>query len=127
MNAELDDGLRKWGADVDGALNRFLHNETMYVAFLNKFVAGPEMPALKAALRQPVPKSEAQDIAHTLKGVAGNLGLNPLYKLYMKINDSIKNSDFSGIDSMYASAEEQFISLCKLLETAGNKTSEAMP
>ena len=65
------------GADVDGALNRFMGKTSLYKKFMKKFLEDRSYPDMLESLAGHDPE-EAFRQAHTLKGVAGNLGINNL-------------------------------------------------
>ena len=67
------------GLDTALGLRRVLGKKPVYLALLRKFVAGQQgsVAAMRAALDQGDP-ALAERLAHTLKGVAGNIGAGPL-------------------------------------------------
>ena len=65
------------GADVDGALNRFMGKTSLYKKFMKKFLEDRSYTDMLESLAGHDPE-EAFRQAHTLKGVAGNLGINNL-------------------------------------------------
>lgn len=73
------DRLRAAGIGVDEALRRFMNNEALLTRFLGKFADDGNYKGLKEALERGDEKA-AFEAAHTLKGVAGNLSLERLYK-----------------------------------------------
>lgn len=70
--------LKAYGADVAGAMARFLDDEELYQECLNTFVEDPAFAALAQAVKSGQ-YPQAFDHAHALKGVSANLGLVPLY------------------------------------------------
>ena len=75
MDTNFKTQLENAGADVDTALNRFMGNEALYIKFLTKF----EKDESFANIEKYVAEKNAEEIfkaAHTLKGVAANLGLD---------------------------------------------------
>ncbi|NLG04183.1 MAG: Hpt domain-containing protein [Clostridia bacterium] len=71
--------LAKVGVKWEEELRRFCENEELYVSFLLKFEQDPYYQILKDALNKDQ-FLEAFEAGHTLKGVAGNLGLGDLYR-----------------------------------------------
>lgn len=67
-----------YGGDYDTTMARFINNEKMYIKFLDKFFEDESMDKLGSALGENNLKG-AFEAAHTLKGVAGNMGLTPLF------------------------------------------------
>ena len=75
--AGIETALDAAGADVDGALNRFMGKTSLYKKFMKKFLEDRSYPDMLESLAGHDPE-EAFRQAHTLKGVAGNLGINNL-------------------------------------------------
>ena len=73
--SDLLAALASWGNDASGALARFLGDEALYEACFRQFLADPAFGALETAMDG----AAAFEAAHTIKGVAGNLGLTELY------------------------------------------------
>lgn len=75
MDTNFKTQLENAGADVDTAVNRFMGNEALYIKFLKKF----EQDESFANIEKYVAEKNSEEIfkaAHTLKGVAANLGLD---------------------------------------------------
>ena len=76
--------LRTLGVNTDEALARFMNNESLYERMVKKFVPTAEgLPVLPLIESGDI--EQAQNNAHTLKGVTGNLSLTPLYAAYSDI------------------------------------------
>ncbi len=71
--------LRNYGANVDEALKRCMNNEGFYLRLVKKAMQDPYCDQLKEAI-EAKDFDRAFELAHALKGVAGNLSLTPLYK-----------------------------------------------
>ncbi|MDO4540310.1 MAG: Hpt domain-containing protein [Syntrophomonadaceae bacterium] len=71
--------LNSYGADTEGAVARFMGDTELYASCLLAFVDDPCFAALQEGLSAGN-YDQAFRAAHTLKGVAGNLGLTPLYQ-----------------------------------------------
>ena len=71
--------LENYGADVNGAMSRFLKDEELYAVCLSAFESDEGFAELGEALKNQ-DYQQAFDAAHTIKGVAGNLGLTPLFE-----------------------------------------------
>jgi hypothetical protein len=105
MSALLDE-LNLYGADTAGAMERLVHDESLYMTCLTAFVADPAFGALDDAVAKE-DYSQAFDQAHALKGVAGNLGLTPLYTALCEIVEPLRASDYADIQDLAAAVDAQ--------------------
>ncbi len=99
--SKLTDQLRAHGADMDGAMNRLLGDEELYAMCFGLFLEDGAFAALGTAL-DAGDRAAAFDAAHSLKGVAGNLGLTRIYQLSGQLVEPLRghgpaDADFSGL------------------------------
>ena len=81
---ELKDLKNVIDIDIDGSLARFGNMESFYIKFLKKFIDDKSFINLKEALENNNIDKIGEE-AHTLKGVAGNLGLNKVYQYSVEL------------------------------------------
>ncbi|MCM1112699.1 MAG: Hpt domain-containing protein [Muribaculum sp.] len=90
----MDEKFRKQlednGADVKGTIQRFMGNEALYLKFLMRFLDDTSYEAIRENLSNK-DYPAVFNSAHTLKGVAANLGLDPVSAAAAKISDALKN------------------------------------
>lgn len=86
----LIDDLGKLGVNVEDGLERFMNNSPLYERMLKKLPAVLEtscvMPCFEAGDLE-----KAYSNAHTIKGVVGNLSIDPLYKGYSGISSLLRD------------------------------------
>lgn len=97
MDEKYKQELEKNGVDVKGSIERFLGEEEIYEKFLKKTISSPEFDKLSDCLKQENYK-EAFRCAHTLKGVAGNLGLIPIEETASAITELLRGKEDSEVD-----------------------------
>ncbi|MDO8786498.1 MAG: response regulator, partial [Sulfuritalea sp.] len=87
-DAELPSGIE--GLDIANGLRRVLGKKPLYFSMLRKFVAG-QKPAIANILTALDSNSwdTAERLAHTLKGVSGNIGAVTLLPLAEKLETAI--------------------------------------
>lgn len=86
------DELKELGANVDEAMQRFMNNAALYEKMLKKL---PNMMKGKQVMEaiETGNIDGAIEIAHTLKGVLGNLSITPLYEAYTDIVALLRQND----------------------------------
>lgn len=99
MDANFKAALEGMGMNVDNTVKRFMGNEALYLKFLNKFQADQSV----ANIRQYIAEQNAEEAfksAHTLKGVAANLGLDPIAQYASDIVELFRGkTQFSEVDT----------------------------
>lgn len=74
---ELFAELNALGADTKTALGRFIGDSDMYISFLYRFSDDPCLATIRDALNAG-DEAAASNAIHMLKGISGNLGLDPV-------------------------------------------------
>lgn len=98
MDTNFKTKLEELGADVDNTISRFMGNEDLYLKFLNKFQNDQSFTNIKQCIAEEN-AVETFKAAHTLKGVAANLGLDPIAKCASDITELLRGKeDFSDVD-----------------------------
>ncbi len=103
----LREAYQSIGADYEDVLHRLMDSDAMVARFAGKFVGDPSMGQLDDALA-------AQDVqaafraAHTLKGVAQNLGLENLYGPASELTEALRAGSMDGADALVAAVREQY-------------------
>lgn len=92
--------LKKWGCDIDGALERFVGDEELYKTCLYTVLDDKAFAGLGEALHNNQVK-EAFDHAHTLKGVLANMGLTPMYDITVQIVEPLRVGKSDGLLPIY--------------------------
>lgn len=82
--SQLFSALSLAGVDTQDALGRFMGNRTLYLSFLLRFPAYMDLPAMEQALKDGQGDAFYEKV-HSLKGLAGNLSIVPLYELTQRI------------------------------------------
>lgn len=98
--SEFINRLVAYGADMTATLERFVGDEALYERCFGMFMEDASFAELERALREK-DYTAAFNAAHTLKGVAGNLGLTPLYEKICQIVESLRHQDYSHLDAEY--------------------------
>ena len=114
-NSRLIDALTELGADTGGALRRFMNNEAFYEKFLLKFREDKTFDGIAPALAAGDTEA-AFMAAHTLKGIAGNLGFTALYESVCALVEFLRAGDLDGARGAYAPAEAAYRAVMELLE-----------
>ncbi|MGI2258839.1 response regulator [Shewanella sp. GXUN23E] len=97
--------------DVDRGLALVQQSGRLYARILQRFVTGQQTVMVDIA--QAVADGDwtlAQRLAHTLKGVAGNLVCHPLVELAQQLENSLGEQQFD--DTLACKASEQIAGLC---------------
>lgn len=81
--------LKSLGVDVDGGISRLNGNQSLYERMMYKF-----LDMMKKSVVQPDfsndDYTEVIEVAHAIKGAAGNLSVTPVYDAYSKIVDLLR-------------------------------------
>ncbi|NLD19398.1 MAG: Hpt domain-containing protein [Clostridiales bacterium] len=93
--------LKRWGCDIDGAMERFMDDDELYVTCLDSIISDDNFDKLGNALKDKN-YTIAFDCAHTLKGVIANMGLTPLYDTVVKIVEPLRNGQTGNLLLYYA-------------------------
>lgn len=100
MMGEVIAELKNWGCDVNGALERFLGDEELYVSCLQTVIQDPAYEKLGEALKAQNIK-DAFEYSHTLKGVLANMGLTPIYDIDVRIVEPLRAGNSENLMSVY--------------------------
>ncbi len=106
MDDLLKQKLAENGADVDGAIRRFMGNEALYSKFLGKLKDDTSYENLLKSLDQGN-FEEAFKCAHTLKGVSANLGLDPISEISSNLTELLRGKEASEVDLEQVSTERR--------------------
>lgn len=96
MNQEIKEALRAAGVNIEGALQRLMNNEGLYVRLLGKFKADTNYQGLKDAVEEENYEA-AFEYAHALKGVSGNLGLDSLMDADVVMVEKLRSGNYEGL------------------------------
>ena len=81
--------LRAFGANVEEGLARCMDNEDFYLRMVGKAVESEDFESLQNALNRHDIKA-AFEHAHALKGITGNLSLNPIYHPVAELTEHLR-------------------------------------
>ena len=112
-----------YGGDYDVTMSRFMGKETLYMKILGMMFQDENLKKLGTAIEEN-DLDAAFEAAHTLKGVAGNLGLTPFYDSVCRIVQPIRNQEErEDYARMYQEIQDEFSrvdGLWKELSALGN-------
>jgi signal transduction histidine kinase/CheY-like chemotaxis protein len=101
------------GLDVEQGLRRVLGKEQSYLKMLRKFISGQSQAIVQvqAALAQDDWQT-AERVAHTLKGVAGNVGAIQVQADAARLEEALRNhAAAASVQSLAQSAEQSLVKL----------------
>jgi len=96
------------GINIEKGLKTVIGNEKLYRNLLGKFLEsnGSVMTEIKDTLKSGDMETAAR-LAHTVKGVAGNLGAEALFPVAADLEKAIKQEEMDGLDGLIDSFETQ--------------------
>ena len=86
---KFQEKFNAYGGDYSDTMRRFMGNEAMYLRFLDMLFEDESLQKLGEALKAGN-TPDAFAAAHTLKGVAANMGLTPLYQAVCAIVEPLR-------------------------------------
>ena len=94
------------GSEYEDAARR-LGNEAIIRKFVIKFSSDPSFKELESAFRQGNAE-KAFRAAHTLKGVAVNLGFDALYKQTCELTEKLRGRTFDDTETLFANVQREY-------------------
>ncbi|HMD31427.1 MAG TPA: response regulator [Candidatus Acidoferrales bacterium] len=117
------------GVDVAGGLRRVAGNKRLYADLLGQFAAKQgDCRAQIAAALDSGDRNSAERIAHTVKGVAGNLGILAVFKAAEGVEKAIHNGDSTmpaRLDELAALVDRQVRAIHTALPSASPAAHDA--
>lgn len=100
--------FENYGADYDTTMVRFIGNEQMYLKFMDMLFQDDNFQKLGSAINEHDLKA-GFEAAHTLKGVAANMGLTPLYNSVCAIVEPLRaRKEDEDYPVLYAEIQREF-------------------
>ena len=107
------ENLKNYGANTEEGLQRCVNSETLYLRLIDRFVQENAFANLKDALAKHDLEG-AFHVAHSLKGVLGNLSLTPLYDIIFEMTELLRNRTDIDYQNYIDKYEESFNKLVSL-------------
>lgn len=113
---ELRECYKEFGGDYDDTVKRLMR-EDIVKKFLKKFLDDDSYDNLNKALKTKN-MDEAFRAAHTLKGIAINLGLNNLYDISSVMTEKLRHKDYLGVDSIMEKLSKVYLETITIISGA---------
>lgn len=113
-----DDSIRELeqvGVNTTAALTRLVRNKKMYKRILNNFLFDTNFKDLETSILKKE-YDKAMFSAHTLKGISGNLGMEPLFSELDEMVKKIYNNNLGEIDSVFSQISVVYHSIYNVIE-----------
>ena len=111
-NNEILEELQKLNVDVEISLERFLGNADMYIGFIKEFPSDKSIYTIENYLDEEK-WEHAFEIAHTLKGVTGNLGMTTMFEDFSKMCVAYRKNDYTEMKTIYNKIKNDYTDMCK--------------
>ncbi len=95
------------GIDYDAAVSRFSGNSTLYETVLQSLPRDETFSKLGPAL-EAKDYEQAKRLTHTLKGVAGNLSVTPLYENAVQLMAALKAGNYDQAADLYDALQNAY-------------------
>lgn len=102
----INECYQAMGADYEEVFGR-LRNERLITKFVLKFPGDPSFSQLQSTLEEKNVE-EAFRAAHTLKGVAQNLGFTPLYETTATLTEVLRAGNLPEDDNMMNAVAKEY-------------------
>lgn len=99
--------MKHMNVDVDDVLNRFSGNHALMERFIRKFPQDKTYCSLQEAY-QTLNYEQLERAAHTLKGIAANLGFSALFGYCSELVVQLRNRNTNHIDEYYNHICEEY-------------------
>lgn len=109
ISKEFCQEMLEVGLNVPEMVEHFMDSEAMFLKYLYKFFEAADSVVLE--LTSAAEKEDYQNMlftAHSLKGLAGNIGLNGVYLPAKKIVDDIRADDHSECGEDFRKLQENY-------------------
>lgn len=116
MKDESKRALTALGMDLDQTLARFVGNEGLLFRFLKRFPDDKTFGQLEAAMASG-DTTDGFHQAHTLKGVAGNLGLGNLFDAVTPLVETLRADDMAKAKIEYPPVQAAYKQVMDTLAT----------
>ena len=103
----MEEAAARCGWDLNGTLRRFGGNEKLLERFVKKFPQDPTFGQLEDAVSRRDLKG-VETAAHTLKGVAGNLGFTGLYEACAGLVAAVRAGEEEKVPPLWEAAEAAY-------------------
>ena len=107
-DAGSDTGSEPMESNFSEGIARMMNNRNLYVRLLTKFQATDNMEALRQAMQAGDPEKIRME-AHTLKGVAANLGLNGLSNKASDLDHAVRDGHMDTINALMQLIEDSYV------------------
>ena len=107
------ESLKSWGADTATGLDRCMNNEAFYLRMVGMAIRDASFDQLKEAV-EAGDLNRGFECAHALKGVMGNVALEPIYQPICKITELLRaraDTDYSELLAGIMTERDKLISL----------------
>ena len=98
--------LREYGANVDEGLARCMNMESFYLGLVDSSLDDKFFDLLSSSVAAG-DLDEAFKAAHSLKGMAGNLSLTPLFKIISEMTELLRVKAEADYAAMAKAVEEE--------------------
>lgn len=109
VTKEFCEEMQTVGLNVPEMIEHFMDNEAMFLKFLYKFFDAADGVVLE--LTTAAENEDYQSMlftAHSLKGLAGNIGLNGVFIPAKKIVDDIRAGEYGGCAADFSQLQENY-------------------
>lgn len=110
----LEDAVDKLEVDFERTMARMCNNEQLYKKLLRKMLSDKNFITLKQAVEEN-DYSTIEIAAHTLKGVAGNLGLNKLQDSCNVMITSVRSKEYDKVPQLQDEIEKIYNEVCEVI------------
>lgn len=118
MNQEIKEELVAAGVNMEEAMERMMNNEMLLERLLVKFKMDKNFPGLEKALEEQN-YEEAFHCAHTLKGVAGNMGMEKLMEADIVVVEKLRSHNYEGLEADMEAVRASYHQLMEVIQKIG--------
>lgn len=95
---ELINKVAEYGVKITPTLARFLNNEQFYEDCLKSFGSDPSVQEISDAIENEE-YTKAFELAHAMKGVTANLGLDPLSEAVSDLVEELRAKRYDDLEN----------------------------